>query len=115
MKIYDEGNRDVAPFHLKRLSAKKIKTVYSDHNPIIMETNLVMKQIDAEEKKKRRVLTEEGKVKYRQELEEKKSAKYGTMSVTCKKHTRHGRQRWKRLRQNMNKYRRQRKKELRKP
>ena len=77
MKIYDGGNRGVAPFHLKRISAKKIKTVYSDHNPIIMETNLVMKQIDAEEKKKRRVLTEEGKVKYRQELEEKSQQNMG--------------------------------------
>ena len=74
VKIYDTS-RDISPFHLKRVSAKKVRTIYSDHNPIIVETNLIMKQIMTEEGKKRRVMTDEGKMKYNQELEEKEVSK----------------------------------------
>ena len=69
--IYD-GSKELSPFHLKRESAKNIRTIYSDHNPIIIETDLVMKQIKTEEGRKRRILTDEGKVRYRNELAEKK-------------------------------------------
>ena len=46
--------------------------VYSDHNPIVLETDLVLKQITTEEGSKRKILTEEGKEAYRKELEERK-------------------------------------------
>ena len=69
--IYD-GSKELSPFHLKRESANNIRTIYSDHNPIIIETDLVMKQIKTEEGRKRRILTDEGKVRYRNELAEKK-------------------------------------------
>ena len=64
VKIYD-NSKDISPFHLKRENANKIRTIYSDHNPIVVETDLVMKQIKTEEEKKRRVLTDEGKLKYK--------------------------------------------------
>ena len=71
MKIYDDS-REISPFHLKRENAMKIRTIYSDHNPIIVETNLVMKQIATEESRRRRVMTDEGKLKYNKELKENK-------------------------------------------
>ena len=74
MTIYDKS-KEMSPFRLKRESKKRIRSVYSDHNPIIMETNLLIKQIDTEERKKRQVLTAEGKIKYKEELEEREVSK----------------------------------------
>ena len=68
--IWDD-DKEISPFNLKR-ERKGIRMVYSDHNPIVVETNLVLKQIKTEESRKRKVMTEEGKEKYRKELEEKK-------------------------------------------
>ena len=67
--IWDD-DREISPFNLKR-DGKNVRMAYSDHNPIVVETNLVLKQIKTEENKKRRVMTEEGKERYRRELEEK--------------------------------------------
>ena len=65
----------MSPFHLKRENANHIRMVYSDHNPVTIETNLLIKQIDTEESKRRRVLTEEGRMRYRMELEEREVSK----------------------------------------
>ena len=69
-----DKDKDMSPFNLKR-EGKNIRMVYSDHNPIIVETNLVLKQIKTEESRKREVMTEEGKENYRRELEEKEIRK----------------------------------------
>ena len=50
---------------------KDIKMVYSDHKPIMIKTDLIMKQIKTEENNRRRVMTEEGREKYKKELEER--------------------------------------------
>ena len=87
MTIYDKS-KEMSPFHLKR-SKRVIRSVYSDHNPIIMETDLVMKQTDEEENKKRQVLTPEGMLNYERELEERKVSKIweqvNNIDVTYKK------------------------------
>ena len=69
MKILGGGDRTISPFNLKR-TGKEIKMVYSDHNPIVIETDLVLKQTSIEDNKKRMVMTDDGKVKYRNELKE---------------------------------------------
>ena len=46
--------------------------VYSDHNPIVIETDMVLKQVKTEERTKRYIMTEDGWEKYRKELEERK-------------------------------------------
>ena len=46
--------------------------VYSDHNPIVLETDLVLKQVKTEEGNRKKVMTDEGKEAYRKELEERK-------------------------------------------
>ena len=69
--IHDE-DKDVSPFHLKRVSARKIRTIYSDHNPIVIETDLVWMAIEVMERKKRTVMTKEGREKYNQDLQKLK-------------------------------------------
>lgn len=74
IKIYDDGNREISPFRLKK-KGKKIRTVYSDHNPIVIKTDLVLKQIKTEETTKKYIMTEEGWKRYEKEIEEKKISK----------------------------------------
>ena len=75
MRIHDNNDREISPFHLRKETKGKIKMVYSDHNPIVVETDLVMKQVKTEESTKRRVMTEEGWTKFRTELEKRKVSK----------------------------------------
>ena len=43
-----EGNKDISPFNLRRTGGE-VRMVYSDHNPMVLETDLVMKEIKSEE------------------------------------------------------------------
>ena len=72
IKIYDDGNREISPFNVRKDAKTKTKMVYSDHNPIVIETNLILKQIETEEKTKKYIMTEDGWSKYRKEIQEKK-------------------------------------------
>ena len=74
MKIYDKS-KELSPFHLKRESVKNIRMIYSDHNPIVVRTDLVMMQIQTNEKKKKTVMTEEGIKKYTEGLQKKEISK----------------------------------------
>ena len=69
VKIFDNDD-SMSAFNLKR-KRKDIKMVYSDHKPIMIKTDLIMKQIKTEENNRRRVMTEEGREKYKKELEER--------------------------------------------
>ena len=75
IKIYDDGNRELSPFNLRKDGKTKVKMVYSDHNPIVIETDLVVKQIETEEKTKKYIMTEDSWSKYRQEIQEKEVSK----------------------------------------
>ena len=68
MKVHDE-DRDISPFHLKQVTTKKIKTIYSDHNPITVKTDLIMMKIQTQEKQKKIVMTKEGRERYKTELQ----------------------------------------------
>ena len=74
MEIHDQ-DKDISPFHLKRVNAKKIRTIYSDHNPIMVETDLVLMQKEMMEKRKKAVLTKEGREKYHNDLQRKEISK----------------------------------------
>ena len=71
MTIHDE-DKYLSPFHLKRESSKKIRTIYSDHNPIVVETDLVLMAIEIMKRKTRTVLTKEGREKYNNDLQKMK-------------------------------------------
>ena len=60
MTIHDE-DKDLSPFRLKRVSANKIKAVYSDHNPIEVETDLVFMAAEVIKRKRRTLLSKEKK------------------------------------------------------
>ena len=71
MEIFDK-DKDLSPFRLKRETSKKIRMVYSDHNPIIVETDLVTMMVELMEKKKRAVMTRDGREKYKKDLQKMK-------------------------------------------
>ena len=68
MKIHDK-DKDISPFNLKQINTKKIKMVYSDHNPIVVKTDLVLMKIQTQEKRKKIVMTREGREKYNLDLQ----------------------------------------------
>ena len=68
MKVHDK-DKDISPFNLKRINSKKIKMVYSDHNPIVIKTDLILMSIQTMEKRKRTVMTKEGREKYKLDLQ----------------------------------------------
>ena len=68
MKIHDDS-KEISPFHLKKEKQGKIRTTYSDHNPITLKTNLVMMKAFTEEEKKKKVITEDGREKYCKEIQ----------------------------------------------
>ena len=70
-----DTDKDISPFHLKRESAKKIRTIYSDHNPIVLKTDLIMMKIQTEERKKKTIMTKEGKEKYKNDIQKQKVSK----------------------------------------
>ena len=74
VEIHDK-NKDISPFHLKREPSNKIRMIYSDHNPIVVKSDLILMQRDTTEKKKRLVLTKEGREKYHNELQQKEISK----------------------------------------
>ena len=74
MTIHDT-DKDISPFHLKRESARKIKTIYSDHNPMTLKTDLIKMKIQTEERKRKTIMTEEGREKYKQDLQKHKISK----------------------------------------
>ena len=69
MKVHD-STKEISPFHLKKEKGGEIRTIYSDHNPITLKTDLVMMRAQAEVKKKKKTMTKEGREKYCQELQE---------------------------------------------
>ena len=68
MKIHDK-DKDISPFNLKQINTKKIKMVYSDDNPIVVKTDLVLMKIQTQEKRKKIVMTREGREKYNLDLQ----------------------------------------------
>ena len=70
MVIHDTS-KDLSPFHLKK-TGMEIRMIYSDHNPIVVRTDLILMQRKPMEKKKKAVLTKEGGKKYHDELQKKK-------------------------------------------
>ena len=74
MKIHD-NDKDISPFNLKQINSKKIKMVYSDHNPIVVKTDLVMMRIQTIEKIKKTVMTKEGREKYKLDLQRERVSK----------------------------------------
>ena len=73
IKIYDKS-KEMSPFNIKK-EAKEIKIIYSDHNPIIIEVDLITMQIQETERKKKTVMTEDGYTAYRNELQSKEISK----------------------------------------
>ena len=69
--VVHDTSKDLSPFHLKK-KRKEIRMVYSDHNPIIVKTDLIMMQKETMEKRRKAVLTKEGMKKYHDELQRKK-------------------------------------------
>ena len=74
MKIHDK-DKDISPFHLKQVNARKIKMVYSDHNPMVVKTDLILMKIQTQEKQKKIVMTREGREKYNLELQKEEISK----------------------------------------
>ena len=74
MNIHDK-DKDLSPFHLKRVNAKKIKMIYSDHNPVVVKTDLVLMKKQTQEKQKKTVMTKEGREKYKMDLQREKVSK----------------------------------------
>ena len=74
VRVYDDS-KEISPFHLKRESSRKIRTIYSDHNPIVVETDLVMMKKVTSEESKKTVLTKEGRIKYGQDLQRRQVSK----------------------------------------
>ena len=70
-KVTIDESRENAPFNLKK-DGQEIKMIYSDLNPMILETNLVMKEIKKLEEVKKLVMTEDGYKGYKKEINDKK-------------------------------------------
>ena len=92
MKVHDK-DKNLSPFHLKKVNSKKIRTIYSDHNPIVFKTNLVMMQILTNEKKTRKILTEDGRKSTQRSYKGKRSVSYGIHWKTLKRRMRNGNRR----------------------
>ena len=69
-----DENKSKAPFRLKNIEGGSIQTVYSDHNPMILKTNLILKEQEKYKSRIKRIITEDGYKKYCEELEKEKVA-----------------------------------------
>jgi hypothetical protein len=81
-----DEKKSKAPFRLKSMEGGAIQTVYSDHNPMILKTNLIVKEQEKYKNSIRRIITEDGYKRYCEELEkEKKWLTSGIRQQVCKK------------------------------
>ena len=69
MKI-DESKK-YAPFRLKK-EDRQIKTIYSDHNSMILTTNVLLKEMEKQNKPAIKYMTKEGYENYEKEINEAK-------------------------------------------
>ena len=71
MTIEDDKIKITAPFHVTE-EGGQTRTVYSDHNPMILETNYVLKEIKKVEDGTKSVMTPDGYKKYKEEIDKEK-------------------------------------------
>ena len=69
----DEG-REHAPYRIKK-EGKKVRKIFSDHNPMIVKTNMLMKQVIKKEDDTIVVIKKENVEAYKQEIQDQKISK----------------------------------------
>ncbi len=71
--IIDEG-REHAPYHIKK-EGKKARKIFSDHNPMIVKTNMLMKEAIKKEDDTIFVIKKENVEAYKQEIQDQQISK----------------------------------------
>ncbi len=69
-----DEERENAPYHVKK-EGTEVRKIFSDHNPMILKTNLVMMEIKKKEDSTYSVIKEENREAYKNEIQENQISK----------------------------------------